>query len=1177
MLRKFLSLMISLSMLTAAVPAAFAAPDMADCESTETAAEVMETEVPDDAVEVSDKETETTELETADIVETVVHEETETAAETDTPEETTETAAETDASEETTETAAEPGISLMSVVDSGTCGENLTWTLDDSGTLTISGTGAMNEYDSWRDSPFDYNDDITSVVIEEGVTSIGSWAFVGCSALTGVYYNNNFSEFAKISIGENNSELTDATLHCGDATYETWGKCGSSLAYYLDSGTLTISGAGAMTNYGSPNYSGSNLPSWYSIRSSIKAVVIEDGVTSVGDHAFYNCTSLTSVTLGNGVASIGSWAFGNSALTSVTIPANITSIGDSAFYGCDALVDIYYNSNYCDFGENVFGYCDALTDIYFNGNFSDFANIYIGYNYQNPFAFSEKTVLHCSDTTYSDWGRCGYTMAYFIDATRTLTIIGTGAMTNYSPNAPWFSKSITSVVIENGVTSIGEDAFSFCSALTSITIPDSIVSIGSFAFERCEALDSVYISDLAAYLNTSFESGGSTNPMYYADKLYLNNRRVSGDLMIPEGVTNIPTYAFDGCDGITSVTIPDSVTGIGAHAFNNCSRLENAYIEDLSKWCAVSFGDSSANPLYYAENLYLNDELLTDIVIPNGTVSIGNYAFNSYDKLSTVTIPESVTFIGKDAFNMCSGITDVYINDLTKWCEIEFDNAYANPLYYANNFYVNNDLITEIVIPDGVTAIRNFAFYNFDNMSDITIPDTVTSIGFSAFYSCDSLNNITIPDSIVTIDSNAFNDCDALDNVIIPNSITSIGGGAFFGCDGLTTLSIGSGLTSVGLGAFYNCPNLTTVYCNMSKISADLFGGLYGYSYYSNNAALVILGDNVTSIDTDAFLYCYELRKIFIPKSVMEIENSAFKNCTNLAIVEYGGSQEDWEQVYIGDNNDNLLNAQINYNSLAEDAALTDTDLLTYTINDNGTITITNCYENAVDIDIPAEINGMPVTAINSSAFANRAKLESVTIPSSVTTIGDRTFYGCTGLTEITIPDSVSSIGDSTFYNCTGLNSITIPASVTSIERYAFYGCSSLTDVYYAGTEEQWNAVLKGYSNDPLTNANIYYNGTKPELEPTPLPMTTAEITKTDTETGYVFEVTPETAYENCFVYAAVYDENGVLIALSQVPLSTGGSTSIEVGRSENDSRAAVFVWADTLQPIVTKAEFSLI
>ena len=98
-----------------------------------------------------------------------------------------------------------------------------------------------------------------------------------------------------------------------------------------------------------------------------------------------------------------------------------------------------------------------------------------------------------------------------------------------------------------------------------------------------------------------------------------------------------------------------------------------------------------------------------------------------------------------------------------------------------------------------------------------------------------------------------------------------------------------------------------------------------------------------------------------------------------------------------------------------------------------------------------------------------------------------------------------------------------------------------------------------------------------PEPEPTPLPMTTAEITKTDTETGYVFEVTPETAYENCFVYAAVYDENGVLIALSQVPLSTGGSTSIEVGRSENDSRAAVFVWADTLQPIVTKAEFSLI
>lgn len=1014
MLRKFLSLMISLSMLTAAVPAAFAAPDMADGESTETAAEVMETKVPDDSVEVSDKEAETTEPETADIAETS---EPNIIEGTPAPEKTE--VVETVAPEEQIEEATEPDISLMSTVDSGTCGENLTWTLDDSGTLTISGTGAMTNYSSF--GPW-YNNrlSINSVVIEDGVTSIGNYAFYNCSALTDVYYNNSFSDFAKIYIGNYNSNFTNATLHCSDMNYNNWGKCGDTVAYFWDSsGTLTISGTGAMTDYHYYN----DIP-WYSRRSEIKTVVIEDCITSIGEGAFYHCSSLSNV----------------------TIPDSVTSIGNYAFCGCDAL---------------------------------------------------------------------------------------------------------TSIAIPNSVTSIGGDAFYSCDALTSITIPDSVTSIGGAAFEGCENLDSVYISDLAVYLNISFFND-SANPMYYADKLYLNNRRVSGNLVIPDGITNIPTYAFEGCDGITSVTIPDSVTRIGASAFYNCSRLDNVYITDLSKWCEISFRNASANPLYYAENLYLNDELLTDTVIPNNTVSIGNYAFYNYVKLSSVTIPKSVTFIGSSAFYNCDaltditipdsvtsigsnsfadcnslsrvtfgsgvtsvgdyafagcfGITGVYINDLAKWCGIGFSNSGANPLYYADAVYVNNEKISELVIPDGVTTVSNYAFYGLESIESVTIPDSVTSVGSYALY---------------------------------------------------------------------NCPNLTEVYYNAATVSTEL---LSQSNYYDNasNVALVVLGDNVTSIDVDAFAGCDELRKIFIPRSVTEIENGAFEDCTNLATVEYGGSQEDWEQVYIGDNNDNLLNAQINYNSLAEDAALTDTDLLTYTVNDDNTITITNCYENAVDIDIPSEINGIPVTAINLSAFANRTKLESVTIPSSVTTIGDRAFYGCTALTEMTIPEGVTNIGNSVFYGCSSLERITIPVSVTSIDNYAFYGCSSLSDVYYAGTEEQWNAVSKGYSNDPLINANIYYNGTKPEPEPTPLPMTTAEITKTDTETGYVFEVTPETAYENCSVYAAVYDENGILIALSRVPLNMEGSTSVEVGKSENDSKASVFIWADTSQPIIIKEDFTL-
>src|SRR5699024_316642 len=161
-------------------------------------------------------------------------------------------------------------------------------------------------------------------------------------------------------------------------------------------------------------------------------------------------------------------------------------------------------------------------------------------------------------------------------------------------------------------------------------------------------------------------------------------------------------------------------------------------------------------------------------------------------------------------------------------------------------------------------------------------------------------------------------------------------------------------------------------------------------------------------------------------------------------------------------------------------------------MNDYNLISIKNCYENAEDIDIWSEINGIPVTSINLSAFSNCTKLESVTITSSVTTVSDNNLYCCKAHTVMTLLERSTYLGDCVFYGCSSLKSITIPVSVTSIDNYAFYGCSSLSDVYYAGTEEQWNAVSKGYSNDPLINANIYYNGTKPEPEPTPLPMTTA-------------------------------------------------------------------------------------
>ena len=374
------------------------------------------------------------------------------------------------------------------------------------------------------------------------------------------------------------------------------GTCGTNLTYTLDTstGNLTISGTGAMTNW---NY-GVDVP-WYDNRSSIRTVVIANGVTRIGKYAFSNCSSLTSITIPDGVASIGSSAFsGCSSLTSITIPDSVRSIGEYAFYYCSSLTSVTIPDSVTSIGGDAFSYCRSLVSV----------TIPDGVTSIGDGAFSS-----CRRLTgiHVDASNPNYTSVdgVLFDKNKATLIQAPGALAG-------------AYTIPDSVTSIGQSAFYNCSSLTSITIPDGVTSIGVGAFSGCSSLTSI---------------------------------------TIPDSVTSIGQSAFSGCSSLTSITIGNGVTSIGDSAFSYCDSLKSVYITDLATWCKISFSAYDANPLYYAHNLYLNGELVADLVIPDSVTSIGKEAFFYCSSLTSITIPESMTSIEGSAFSGCISLASITI------------------------------------------------------------------------------------------------------------------------------------------------------------------------------------------------------------------------------------------------------------------------------------------------------------------------------------------------------------------------------------------------------------------------------------------------------------------------------------------------------------------------------------
>ena len=720
-MKKLFALLMALTMTVQLVTPAWAdAVEEGPEESTEAVEVVQETTEATEETEVPEE----TKAET---------EETEAAEEVTEPEETTEETAEAEPTEETEEALPEAGVVEdvaaleAGVVASGTCGENLTWVLDEDGVLTVSGEGEMKESNYGHISLWNNREDqITAVILESGVSRISDRAFLDCSSLTSVTIPESVTSIGN-SAFSGCSSLTNVTI------------------------------PDSVTSIGNGAFHGCR---------GLASVTIPAGVTSIGDSVLHSCSSLTSVTIPQGVTSIGSSAFsGCSNLVSVTIPEGVTTIGSYAFKGCSSLMGVAIPEGVTKIEEGTFYSCTKLANVVLPEGLLSVEHYYGNGAFENCTSLKDIEIPG-SVTSIGRKAFKGCKSLTSVTIPEGVTSIGSSAFSDCS--------NLVSVTIPEGVTKIEGETFYGCAKLENVTLPDGLLSIefysdGRGAFEYCSSLKNIVIPGSVTRVGERAFYGCS------------GLTRVT----IMEGVKTIDEKAFRFCSSLTSVTIPESVTSIGVDAFGWCSSLSRVTIPKY----VTSIESGSFYECTSLKSVTLPEKLrriegddesdgafegctsLKSIIIPGNVISIGYAAFAGCSGLTSVTIPEGVASIDEDAFTGCSSLTSVVIPE-----SVTSIGAYV----FNNCSNLNN-----VTIPKGVTRISRATFRNCSSLTSVTIPESVTSIGEDVFYGCSSLASMTIPDCVASLGRQAFYGCSSLSSVTIPESVTSIGASAFSDCSKL--------------------------------------------------------------------------------------------------------------------------------------------------------------------------------------------------------------------------------------------------------------------------------------------------------------------------------------------------------------------------------------------------------
>ncbi len=801
--------------------------------------------------------------------------------------------------------------------------------------------------------------------------------------------------------------------------------------------------------------------------SSLAELTIPQSITRIGEHAFAGCTSLTSVVIPEGVTQIGWEAFLNcTSLAEVTIPASVTDIGYNVFDGCTGLSRIYNNSalawRLADFSDCALMLINADgSKQYRNSNNQTcietpegfvFTDGYWGYSLI-AYVGAETTITLPADHNGQPYS------CELISATAETVILPADATTSFSFQN---CSRLQSISVPEGVTGISAVN---CPALQTLSLPDSLeylylsdcpalqalsvpAKITDLSIYHCNSLQSLALSEELRYLRIedlpalqTLSLPRSIQSLYvtecpslqaFAIPEGLSALSISGNMgftdftlpetvadasfqgwtnletvTLPESMTKIPSHFFSQCENLRQVTLPAGITSIGYYAFQNCKNLESILLpEGLTTINSNAFyGCASLKSITIPEgvtelesNVFTHCAALEQVSLPGTLTAIGERAFQYCDSLAELHLPAGVTEFGFLALAAHNGLA-VYVEDVSQWY-----TGGSAPHFTAPYIYAGGQLVTELVLPEGLTAIDAMAFYGCTGLTDILLPQSLQTIGRDAFYGCAGLTEITLPSNLTEIGNNAFRGCGNLLTVYNNSTLPVMPYNSDYGevaanacivvdaagnkqyrppcgsgiypyevdADGFVFGKSPDGYLLQGYVGIEDTMTLPLTYQGQPYTIAlnDLTS--YGLGYLKH----IIIPEGFTEIPEEAFVYCAELLSVQLPQSLQTIGANAFQNCQYL------------ENVHIPDG----------------------------------------------------------VTTISPGAFGNCYRLANIQLPNSVTTIGEYAFYECTTLESIHIPAGVTALGAYAFERCYALAQVTGGEGLQTIGYMPFEDTPFFTD-----------------------------------------------------------------------------------------------------------------------------------